>query len=749
MDAKSLIYQFDDVRVDLERFEVAKGINRVHLEPKAFEALIFLIENRGRLVEKKELLDAVWKDAFVTENAMTRVIAQVRKALADDSKEAMYIETVPTRGYRFIAEVEVSGSPETGSVRLGREVSEGPSAVGSEAVTPPGPTPNTGLRIEPVADKTKRKKPVVLVAVALMITAGVGVVYLLSQSTRQSESFAPTQSMKMTRLTHTGKATRAAISPDGKYVAYVKDDAGQQSLWLIQVATASDEQIVPPADLHYYGITFSHDSNFIYYVVVENNSSTGVLYIKPVLGGGGRKLIANVDSRITLSPDGKQVAFVRITPPFREYLLMLANVDGTEERRVALRKAPDLFGWGGESGGPAWSPDGKVIACGSRSFSDGYYGNVVGVRVADGVETPITSQRWYSAVTGGSPTVGHVAWLPNGSGLVVVATEHSGSLAQLWQLSYPSDEARKISNDLSGYDSISLTTDSAALATVRVDRLVNIWLAPSGNASRAKQLTSGAGREDGARGLAWTPDGRIVYRSIAGGTPNIWILAADGGGNKQLSVNAPNNSDPAVSPDGRYVVWVSDRASFFNIWRMDIDGSNYKQITNGRGEWFPQYSPDGNWLVYRAWSPGLSNSLWKTPLEGGEPVRLTDEIGWLPSLSPDGKLIACNYQNESSTKWQIAIIPFEGGQPRFLDSLDPMSARPIHWTPDGGALSYPITRYGVSNLWSQPLDGGPPKQLTDFREDLIFDFAWSRDGKQLALSRGVVNSDVVLMSNFK
>src|SRR5215471_20356218 len=140
MEAKSLIYQFDDVSVDLERFEAIKADSRVRLEPKAFAALVFLIENRGRLVEKKELLDAVWKDTAVTENAMTRIIAQLRKALGDDTKEAKYIETVPTRGYRFIARVKDLAEP--GNEKLIQlKIARIAEATSSTVRQPPNETP--------------------------------------------------------------------------------------------------------------------------------------------------------------------------------------------------------------------------------------------------------------------------------------------------------------------------------------------------------------------------------------------------------------------------------------------------------------------------------------------------------------------------------------------------------------------------------------------------------------------------------
>jgi TolB protein len=218
--------------------------------------------------------------------------------------------------------------------------------------------------------------------------------------------------MKITRLTNTGRATRAAISPDGKYVAYVKDEAGQQSLWLILVATTSEERIVSPAEVDYRGLTFSHDSNFIYYVRADQDNPTGVLYLKPVLGGEARKLFVNIGSPITLSPDGKRLAFVRGSLSQKESALMVANVDGTEAKKLATHKDPDSF----SLSGPAWSPDGQTIACGYVSFTGSAYTSVVGVRVADGAEQPITQRL-------NTYAVGRLAWLADGSGLTVTVSE--------------------------------------------------------------------------------------------------------------------------------------------------------------------------------------------------------------------------------------------------------------------------------------------------------------------------------------
>ncbi len=581
-----------------------------------------------------------------------------------------------------------------------------------------------------IFSEIKRHKLGVAATLAALITIAGGAGFWLYKLIGQKSS-TPSYGLKFTRLTSTGKATRAAISPDGKYVVYAQDEGGQQSLWVTQVAASSNVQIVPPTEVNYQGITFAHDGNFIYYVRVDKENPSGALWHSPVLGGNARKLFVNISSPITLSPDGKQLAFVRGDA------LTIANPDGSEEKKLAAPRYPDGF----SAGGPAWSPDGKIIACGQRHYTGGLYRNVVGVRVADGTEQPITSRRWAPDAT--TPT--RVAWLSENSGVLATLAEPGGSLTQIWYLAWLGDETRSVTNDLNGYADLTLTADFGALAAVRSDRVVNLWIAPNGDTSRVRQITSGTAREDGVRGLSWTPDGKIVYRSNAGGNPDVWITAADVTGNKQLSANPTVNGAAAVSPDGRYIVWNSRQEGRGNIWRMEIDGSNPKKLTNGSGELFPQVSFDGQWVVY-----GVQDSpLWKTSVDGGEPVQLTEKSAMRPVFSPDGRFIACNYRDEASGPYRVAVIPFAGGPPTRIFDIWGGHDQPLQWTPDGRAIAFIRTTNGVSNLWAQPLNGGQQKQLTDFKDQRIFNFAWSRDGKQLALSRGVINSDVVLMTGFR
>ena len=531
--------------------------------------------------------------------------------------------------------------------------------------------------------------------------------------------------MKIARLTSTGKATDAAISPDGKYVVHVVDDGEQQSLWLRQVSTSSNVQINPPADVSYFGLTFSPGGDYLYYVAWDKKTPFA-LYQMPVLGGAARKLVTDIDSVVTFSPDGKQFAFLRGYPSQGEIAVLVANADGTAERKLATH------GLNSDAlGDPAWSPNGKVIAYPAES-TDANGKTLFEVQVADGSVKPISSQRWWR--------VENVAWLRDGSGLVFIARESVASPSQIWYLSYPGGEAHRITNDLNDYLSMSLAADSAALVTVKSEQVSNIWIAPNDDARRASQVTHT--KFDGVEGISWTPDGKIVYASGASGNLDLWMIEANGTGQKQLTADAGNNSRPSVSSDGRYVVFMSDRTGTNHVWRIDIDGSNARQLTNGTGEWDPQCSPDGKRVIYQLMSG--KTPLWEVPIDGGESVQIINKTSSGVAISPDGKWIASGYFQPTEVK--TAIYPIEGGEPHRI--LDLSGYYYFRWTPDGRALAYVDNKY-PSDISSQIIDGGPSKQLTNFKSDLIFSFAWSRDGKQLALARGTVNKDVVLISNFR
>jgi len=593
---------------------------------------------------------------------------------------------------------------------------------------------HTTSSAEYIVNNLRKHKSSVLIALSLVVLSLIGFgygVYRLASRERPSLKV-----MSVSRFTATGKAVHAAISPDGNYVAHISDEGGQQSVWVGQVAAASQVQILPPAQVRYQGLTFTKDGNFIYFVSLDKDNPKGALYQVPTLGGVPRKILTDIQSPIAISPDAKRFAFVRYASP-KENSLLITNLDGNEEKRLATRSAPDFI----SSLAPAWSPDGSLIAYVYQNTSGGYYENVIGVRVSDGVEAPITNQRWWQ--------LGQVAWLSDGTGLIASATEEAGSLAQLWHLPYNGGEAKRLTSDLNGYADVNLTRDSKTLASVRSDRLINVWIASEPDARNLRQVTSGSGRDDGMRGLSWAPDGKIVYRSVAGGEPHVWMMKADGTEQRQLTINSSQNFDPTVSPDGRYIVWGARKTGNTNLWRMDLDGGNPKQITSGVGDYLPDYTPDGKWVLYTSYDPVSGVwSIWKVSADGGTPVRLTDKESALSSVSADGQLFACNFQDQAGGSYKIAIVSIAGGAPTKMFDIAGSFGRPIRWTADGRSLTYVDSQGGVSNIWIQSLVGGPPKQLTDFKDQQIYGFAWSRDGKQLAISRGVMNNDVVLIKDF-
>lgn len=590
---------------------------------------------------------------------------------------------------------------------------------------------------------SKLKRPtggaLVILATLVLAVAGTASVFfkLLRQDRTKIEPPETFQKLTITRLTGTGKAGLARISPDGKYVAYVVSEGGKESLWIRQVATATSIQIIPPALVVYGAVAFSPDGNYIYYQRAEKiefalRGESG-LYQLPSLGGASRKLIDGILIDLSFSPDGEQIAFVRLTGGTRSEL-RVANADGSGERKLSMRLDAETIA------ACAWSPDGKRVASFAGSYDAGF--NLVEVKVEDGEVNSISPQRWRP---------GGLAWVGDGSGLVVTGT-YSSDPPQIWLLSYPGGDARKMTTDLSGYGGVSLTSDSNVLVTTQGDLLEGIWVAPNGSVDRAKQITTSACK---CMFPSWTPDGKIVYASWAWGATDVWMMEPDGTSQRQLTVNVGRNEEPSVTPDGRYIVFVSDRTGERNIWRTEVDGSNPTQLTRSSGGGLfmrPVCSPDSKWVVYTS-GHVPNETLWKVPIDGGDPVQLTEKRSAYPAISPDGKLIACYYWGGPNAEG-IALIPFEGGSPLRILRIQPPSYFPadLRWTPDGNSLTYTDIHGTGSNIWYQPLDGNPSKPLSDFKDgqpSTLLGFDWSRDGGQLAFSRRVPTSDIILIKGFR
>ncbi len=585
--------------------------------------------------------------------------------------------------------------------------------------------------------KKYKTRAVLAVVVLLLIAGALG--YWWNKSDQRSSD--PFRNMKITRLTTGGKVGNASIkgytsiSPDGRYVVFRTTESGKDSLWMRQVATGSLVKIVSDVDGKIGGTTLSRDGDFVYYSMFDDNDPLGTLYQVPVLGGTPRRVMAGVTSPVTFSPDGKKFAFVRPSP--EESYLLTANVDGTGEQKIATRKLPDYFSQGG---GPAWSPDGREIVCGAGTLSGNLSGTIVAVAATGGPEKAITSQTWVS--------VSRVLWLGDGSGLIVAAVpELLSAGTQLWYVAYPRGEVRRITNDLNAYGttSLGLTADSKTLVTIQADKSAQVWLVPFGDDKQARQITTG--KYDGDT-LAWTADGRILYTAPAGEQSDIWSVNGDGTANKQVTTDAHIEGLGCVSPDGRFVVFSSNRSGNFNLWRMDAASGEQKQLTEGvEVDSQPACSPDGQWVIFRSLRQGKS-AIWKVPLLGGPPQQLTGKSSSWAAVSPDGKLVAVRVFDSQTNANKIAIVPFSGDLPTHIQTLDTsLNFRDVGlgWTSDSKAIIYADARDNADNLWTLPLAGGSPKQLTNFSSGLIFAFQLSPDGKQVVLSRGTQTDDVILI----
>ncbi len=563
----------------------------------------------------------------------------------------------------------------------------------------------------------------ILAAVLLLCVSGVFVINRFVSAKNAGNAF---QNMRFSKATTSGNLASAqlAVSPNGKMLAYVIRENGRESLWVKQSETSASLKISEPANVVYEGITFSPDSNFVIYKTESPEGRTSLEQVD-ALGGTPRRIATDISGSAAFSPDGKRISFVR-----DQTKLMTANADGTDVKEAATAKDGEQWMVS------AWSPDGQRLAAAVYASDDSLC-KLVEVSLADGSQKPIASPAWLR--------ISGIAWLPGGNGIILTARDIETTLAQIWHISYPGGEASRITNDLSSYQGLSVSADGSVIASIQENRNANIWLASENGT--ATQLTKEIGRDEGMSGVATAPDGSVVYTTKLKGVQDISIKSPNGQ-NRQLTQNARSNFSPAVSPDGKYIVFVSTRSGSPAIWRMDITGENEKQLSNDPGiAGEPQVTPDGKYVIFDQTDKKNKFSIWRVGIDGSDLTQIIDTEAERPIISPDGKFIACITGRQSpSENDRIVIFSIDGGAPKqTLDLPDVARSRTIRWSNDGKALVFAISTDNVDNLWRQPISGGEPTPITNFTSSRIFRFSPLVDGG-FAISRGDETSDAVLIS---
>lgn len=760
-------YSFDGFEIDAQRRLLLREGKVVPLTSKAFDLLVALADSAGRELTKEELMERLWPDQIVEDANLTVTMSQLRKALGEKANEHRFIVTVPGRGYRFVAEISDPGlKPEY--IIESRTASE--IVIEDEIISELQPEQaidakwqalpeSTGSRDAGVVKATGvslplrkseaailfrgRRSGLVILSVALvgllLLAAFAGIwMYRLWAGNQQTVGPNPPRQLSVRRFaTHGGVPIFAAISPDGKSLAYIQRFNGKDSLWVGQIEANSSVPIYENADLALLNPSFSPDGSSIYFVVGGPTRPRSMLARIPVLGGAIAEVIPSVHSSVTFSPDGQQLAFLRRQSD-QTSIVLADTSDGKNERVLLTRKSLENF----SSTAIAWSPDGKSIAFGAGKTSG--RDAVFAVNLADQSVSEIGARDWGA--------LDNVAWLPDGSGILAIVRESSGERRrEIWLVSYPNGEGRVITNDLNVFLQNALSvSDTGKVALLQGVINADIWVAPNADLKATHRVLQGvAPRYEGIDGLAWTPDERLLYTAYVGNSNTIWSMKADGSDIKQLTPAKANVFDREinVTADGRYVVFQSSRSGSSQIWRVDRDGSNLQQLTDLGNNSLPCVSPDGQTIVYASNRSGKT-TLWRMSIDGKDAKQLIDKRSAWPRFSPDGKYLAYTGPSDESNTW-LMVMPFEGGEP-VMSFAVPENAlrgrRSIQWTPDGKAILYKDDLYG---LWRQELNEEKPRPVKGFEELTLRQLAWSFDGKNLAYTTGTSSQEIILVEGLK
>ena len=526
-----------------------------------------------------------------------------------------------------------------------------------------------------------------------------------------------------------GGVVRAVITPDGKYVAYTGETGGKETIWLRQLETSENIQIVPPSDDTYLGLLVSRDGNSLYFVrKTRIDPPTSALYRVMTFGGIPVKITEQTEGTVSVSPDDKQLAFTRCMYQDEDFCsLMLIDADGKNERKLLTRQRPIRLS------GLQFSPDGKSIAFASgESWNGGSNFRLMLLDLASGAESQISTKTFFD--------INNLKWLPDGNGLLLAARESYDGRLRIWHVSAATGEAQPLTSDATDYISLSLDRRAEKMVATYTGNTFHLYLARIDDLSNPKSLAVARS------GVAFAPDGRIVYEGNDG---DIWTINRDGGEQRQLTNNSFHDGHPRMSPDGRHIFFSSTRSGSTQVWRMNGDGTNQVQLTKQEGGYPAFVTPDGKWIYFES---GLHQTLWRVSTEGGDETELSKRNIRSPAFSRDGTFVAYFFRDETDNRLKIGVMLVETRTVSRIFALpDNTHYRgSVAWKNDNRSFYYVTINGSQNSLWLQSLDNNNPPQLVgNLGNDEIPHFALSPDENTFAFVRGKYIHDAVLIEGLK
>jgi DNA-binding winged helix-turn-helix (wHTH) protein/Tol biopolymer transport system component len=734
-----VIYEFGPFHLDESQRVLFSGDHPVSIPPKELDTLVILLRNHGRVVDKQQLMDSVWPNVFVEEGNLARHISYLRRRLGDSASGGQYVETVPKRGYRFVAPVVMHNV--NGAVQKVNGTSAAAAAHPASSLAPDGVVieeVGTGVR----GDAGKRLRLYGLAAAALAIAIAAGIWTYVSLRPEP----APFEQMTMRRLTDSGDVVDAAISPDGKYMvyAYQAGHGSQSGLCMKHLPTNSTAKVVSLSAGRFTGVTFAPDGDHVYFVRVHaERPGVGVLYRVPVLGGPATQIAVDVDSPVSFSPDGKHMVFSRDAWTRGETMIVVAKSDGTEEQAVARRHVPaDYIGF------PTWDSSDDSILVYARSEPDA---TATLERIAVKSRKASSSGRW-NLRRGQVTRIRDAGWAT----AVMEASQLRGQV--LFMDKKEPETIRPITTDLNDYDfHLTATKDGKNLLVVRQNIESQVWVEPYRASGAGAQVTRS---EESLNDVRWVGASELLTLNMAG---TLALRKANGG--EKSGIAAP----PVVEVDagcdhGRYLVY-SAMAPNTTMWRIYVanrDGSDPRAISQGKADRGAACSPVGREVYFVGQELGKTY-IKKTTLDGGKEEQVLPlypqlsrsgqwDLGeWRMQVSPDGKrLLVAYFEGEQVETFRHKIGVYDFAEKRFVFTMDADFGRfrGGRFTPDGKALVLSVhDDADTGNLWLQPIGPGERTQLTAFGADRILGFDFSPDGTKVALVRGRKTRDAVLISD--